>query len=71
MATQFKTVATGTVFTGSFIPAHDETFDLAESIGTQLEAFQAYVASVRSDEQAKNAVKELLISLLAAHAVSH
>lgn len=59
----FVPVATTTVLAGSFIPAHDETFDLAESIGTRLDAFREYVASVRDAEQADNAVAELLAAL--------
>lgn len=60
----FVTVATSTVFLGNTIPAHDETFDLAESIGTQLDAFREYVASVRDAQQADAAVTELLTALL-------
>lgn len=52
-----------TVLAGRSIPAHDETMDLAESIGQQLDAFRSYIASVRSEEQADDAVKELLAEL--------
>lgn len=49
---------------GRTIPAHDETLDLAESIGQKLDEFQHYIASVRSVGQADEAVKELLTALL-------
>jgi hypothetical protein len=58
--TKFVSVAASTVLAGSFIPAHDQTFDIAESIGTQLDEFRAYVASARDADQADNAVAELL-----------
>lgn len=61
--TDFKATATSTVLGGMFIPAHDETFDLAEVIGTKLEEFRAYVASVRTEGQADHAVAELLTAL--------
>jgi len=57
---KFVSVAATAVLAGSFIPAHDETFDLAESIGKQLDAFREYVASVRDAQQADDAVAELL-----------
>lgn len=60
----FVAVATSTVLGGAYIPAHDETFDLAESIGTQLDAFRAYVAEVRDAQQADAAVTELLQAFL-------
>lgn len=62
-----KQVAISTVLGGRTIPAHDETFDLAESIGAQLDAFREYVAGARSPEQADEAVRELLETLLAEH----
>ena len=61
---QLKSMATGTVFGGMMIPAHDETFDLAEVIGQKLDAFREYVASVRDEEQAEMATAELLTALL-------
>lgn len=61
----FAEVATPTVLGGAFIPAHDMTFDLAESIGNLLDAFRAYVEQVRDAEQANNAVTELLRAFLA------
>lgn len=61
--TEFKATAVSTVLAGRFIPAHDETFDIAESIGGQLEAFREYVARVRDESQADNAVAELLTAL--------
>lgn len=64
MTTAFTTVATATVLGGDFIPAHDQTFDLAESIGAQLEQFREYVTEVRDAEQADNAVTELLAAFL-------
>ncbi len=54
----------GAVFTGNSIPAHDETFDLAEKIGLDLKAFHAYVASVRSPKQADEALVELAEAIL-------
>jgi redox-sensitive bicupin YhaK (pirin superfamily) len=60
----FRSEAYRAVITGDFIPAHDETTDLAESIGEQLDAFRAYVASVRDAEQAEAATAELLTALL-------
>ena len=59
----FETSAALAVMLGNSIPAHDETFDLAESIGQQLDAFHAYVASVRDAGQADAAVAELLAKL--------
>lgn len=61
---KFGEVATPTVLNGSFIPAHDMTFDLAESIGNLLDAFRSYVEQVRDAEQADNAVEELLAVFL-------
>lgn len=61
---KLKETATATVFVGATIPAHDETIDLAESIGAQLDAFQAYVTSVRDEEQGEMATAELLAALL-------
>lgn len=60
----FRSVAYSTVITGDYIPAHDETTDLAEAIGEKLDAFRAYVASVRDAEQAEGATAELLAALL-------
>lgn len=65
MSFPFTAIAVTTVIMGDNIPAHDETLDLAETIGQKLDAFRAYVASVRDDEQAGDAVKELLAALLA------
>lgn len=62
----FKAVATSTVFAGMAIPAHDQTFDLAESIGAQLDTFREYVASVRNEAHADAAVKELLAAFMSA-----
>lgn len=63
----FAAVATATVFLGNTIPAHDETFDLAESIGSQLDAFREYVAEARDAQQADAAVTELLTAFLNAN----
>jgi hypothetical protein len=60
----FKETAARTTLMGDYIPSHDETHDLAESIGAQLDAFQAYVAEVRDPDQAEGAVAELLAELL-------
>jgi hypothetical protein len=64
MSGRFAKVATPTVLSGSFIPAHDMTFDIAESIGNLLDAFRSYVEQVRDAEQADNAVEELLAAFL-------
>jgi DNA-binding ferritin-like protein len=61
---RFANVATPTVLGGDNIPAHDMTFDIAESIGNLLDAFQAYVTQVRDAEQANDAVTELLTAFL-------
>lgn len=63
---KFEQIATASVFMGIYIPSHDETHDLAESIGKQLDEFRAYVIEVRDEDQADAAVKELLTNLLAA-----
>lgn len=47
------------VCAGGSIPAHDEAFDIADRIATDLEAFRAYVASVRDEAQAGEALEEL------------
>lgn len=60
----FGEVAVPTVLGGMFIPAHDMTFDIAESIGNLLDAFQSYVTQVRDAEQAGNATEELLQAFL-------
>ena len=65
MAFPFTATAVTTVIMGDSIPAHDEMMDLAESIGQKLDAFREYVASVRDEAQAGEAVKELLTALLA------
>lgn len=65
MTFPFTATAVTTVIMGDNIPAHDETLDLAESIGQKLDEFQHYIASVRDDAQASAAVKELLTALLA------
>lgn len=62
--TTFKETAARTTLMGDYIPSHDETHDLAESIGAQLDTFQAYVAEIRDPEQAEGAVSELLTALL-------
>jgi len=64
MSFPFTATAVTTVIMGDSIPAHDETMDLAESIGQKLDEFHAYVAKVRGDAQANDAVKELLTALL-------
>jgi hypothetical protein len=61
----FADVAAPTVMGGNYIPAHDMTFDLAEGIGHALDAFQAYVTQVRDEDQANNAVHELLAAFTA------
>lgn len=70
MSFPYTATAITTAVIGASIPAHDETIDLAESIGNQLDAFHKYVASVRSTEQADEAVKELLTALLEADTVA-
>jgi len=65
MSSPFTATAVITVVMGNNIPAHDETMDLAESIGQKLDEFRSYIASVRDDAQADAAVKELLAALLA------
>jgi hypothetical protein len=64
MSGSFVPVATGTVLGGAYIPAHDQTFDIAEAIGRHLDVFRSYVAEVRDAEQADNAVQELLAAFL-------
>jgi hypothetical protein len=61
---KFAKVAAPTVLGGDFIPAHDQTFDLAEEIGNKLDAFRAYVTEVRDAAQADDAVEELLKAFL-------
>lgn len=68
--TAFVQAATSTVLMGRNIPAHDETFDLAQAIGEKLNEFHEYIASVRDGEQADAAVTELLSNLLKAHDTS-
>lgn len=63
----FAAVGTATVLAGAYIPAHDETFDLAESIGEQLDEFRAHIAKERDAKQADAAVTELLKAFLAAN----
>lgn len=63
----FASVGTATVLAGAYIPAHDETFDLAESIGAQLDEFREYVAEARDAKQADAAVTELLTAFLNAN----
>lgn len=67
MVGKLDAVATTTAFVGRTIPAHDETLDLASTIGKSLDEFRAYIASVRSESQADAAVTELLTALLEAH----
>lgn len=64
MSFPLTAVSVTTALVGNFIPAHDETMDLAESIGQKLDAFQTYIASVRDEEQAEMATAELLTALL-------
>jgi hypothetical protein len=65
---KFVDVAGPTVFMGDNIPAHDETHDLAELIGSKLDEFRDYVESVRDADQADDAVVELLQAFLKVHA---
>lgn len=62
--TTFKERGGAVAFAGNYIPAHDQTIDLAEEIGERLDAFQAYITEVRDAEQAHNATVELLSALL-------
>ena len=64
MSSPFTATAVTTAIVGNAIPAHDETIDFAEAIGQKLDAFHAYVTSVRSESQADAAVKELLAALV-------
>lgn len=64
MAIDFIQRATATVFSGSYIPSHDETHELAEQIAGLVGQFHAYVMSVRDGDQADNAVAELLGALV-------
>jgi hypothetical protein len=64
MSFPFTATAVTTVIMGDNIPAHDETLDLAETIGQKLDEFREYITSVRDAEQAHDAVKELLAALL-------
>jgi hypothetical protein len=64
MASPYTAEAVGIVLIGRAIPAHDETMDLAEAIGQKLDEFRNYIESVRSAEQADEAVKELLTAFL-------
>jgi hypothetical protein len=61
----YVAAASGSVFAGAYLPAHDEVFDLAESIAADVQALHAYITSVRSAEQADDAVRELLANLSA------
>lgn len=61
----FGEVAEPTVLMGNYIPAHDKTFELALEVGNYLDAFRGYVAQVRDEEQADNAVHELLAAFTA------
>ncbi len=61
----FGEVAGPTVLMANYIPAHDMTFDLAESMGNILDAFRSYVVQVRDEDQANNAVHELLAAFTA------
>lgn len=63
MTNVYHEIARGQVLIGAHIPAHDETFELAENIGKLLDKFYAYVSSSRSEEQAKKAVQELCNAL--------
>jgi len=58
-----KSVAVDTVLVGYSLPAHDEVFDLAEQISDKVSELHTYVTSVRSLDQADDAVKELLDAL--------
>ena len=64
MASPLTATAVTTAVMGDNIPAHDETIDLAESIGQQLDAFREYIVTVRNREHADAAVVELLTALL-------
>ena len=64
MSFPYTATAVTTVIIGRAIPAHDETMDLAEVIGQKLDEFRNYIESVRSAEQADEAVKELLTAFL-------
>lgn len=66
MAEKFQRAAATAVWLGRYIPSHDETHDLAEGIGKQLDEFRAYIAEARTPEQADEAVKELIQALAAA-----
>lgn len=59
-------VLVGAVFAGMSLPAHDEVFDAAEALAMTLKSLHAYVASVRSPEQADAAVAELAAAAAAA-----
>lgn len=61
---KFAEVSGPTVFMADYIPSHDETHDLADEIGAKLDEFRAYVASVRDEDQAADAVRELLEAFL-------
>lgn len=61
---RFEDAAAPTVWAGNYIPAHEDTLELAESIGSRLDAFREYVTSVRDEKQADEAVKELLQAFL-------
>jgi hypothetical protein len=61
---KFADVAGPTVLMADYIPSHDETHDLADEIGAKLDEFRDYVASVRDEDQAADAVRELLEAFL-------
>lgn len=63
--TDFVPSAIGAVVVGGSLPAHDEVFDLSEEVARTLNRLHAYVTSVRSSEQADDAVAELLTHLAA------
>lgn len=58
----------GAVFAGNSLPAHDEVFEAAEAVAMTLKSLHAYVASVRSPEQADAALAELGAAVAAATA---
>jgi len=63
MAKEFEQRANTAVFIGDFLPAHDATFDIAEQVAEALGRLHRYITEVRDEEQATNAVNELLDAL--------
>jgi len=56
--------ATIAVTEGNYLPAHDEVFDAAKTIGETLDQLHKYITAVRDEKQADQAVIELLTFLL-------